>query len=164
MEEEGPNDEADNPYQHARGTSRFRSRGGYHGGRYPTQHRNRTLVLNGSGTQTPTSSDAGNMSDQSTTWVSRNNGSRQLINSSVYVKESQSRIQAFEGTQRHKLRQQNQRERAQLRAYFATGVGTGFPDSSTNGTTNSYEVEIEGIQFQVTNGGSKLVRVPSKLA
>jgi hypothetical protein len=146
---------SDNPYQHARGSAR--ARGHYRGGRYQPQHRNRTLVLNGSGTQTPTGSDAGNASDQSGSWVSRNDGSLQLISSSVYAKENEARNQALENVRRQKIQQRNMREKAKLQAYFATGVGTGLPGSSTN-VTGSYEIDIEGIRFRVTNGGSKLVK------
>lgn len=119
-------------------------------------HRHRTLVLNGATTQSRSGdTDSGGASDTSNpSWVTKTDRHLQLINTSVYEKETQARTRAIEETRRQKRSQKDERERARLMNHMAR-VG-GHSDAAPN----QYEVVVQGIRFVVAKNGSKLVKVP----
>ncbi|KAF3067466.1 hypothetical protein GL218_08655 [Daldinia childiae] len=141
-------------------------RGGYRGGRgrpLPT-YRNKTLVLNGQSRPAADSSDATNETSDpaSPSWVTKTDRHMQLINTSVYEKESQQRASAIEQTHRQKQFQRNNREKAVFMNSViqggANGKPVGLPSSSTS--ASQYEVVLDGILFRVVQQGSKLVKAP----
>lgn len=150
---------------------------GYRGGRGrgAPSYRNRTLVLNGQSRPTTTDASAGASASTSTSseanppnahsegpsWVARTDRHMQLINSSVYEKESQNRAAAIEQTMRQKQLQKNLAERNRVFNYLnraSTAVGPASLNNPSNPT--QYELVVEGIRFHVIRQGSKLVRVP----
>lgn len=140
----------------------------YHRGRHHAQvpvYRNRTLVLNGSSQgRAAEASDSGANSDSSTSsWVTKNSRHLQLINSSVYEKEPQSRATTLRQTLQQKRLAQDERERAKLLNHFnhmANADVAAPPGQSGRASANRYEINIQGIPFVVAKSGSKLVRVP----
>ncbi|KAI0152228.1 hypothetical protein F4776DRAFT_600700 [Hypoxylon sp. NC0597] len=141
-------------------------RGGGRGGRgriLPT-YRNKTLVLNGQSRPSADSSEgASDPSDPPTpSWVAKTDRHMQLINSSVYEKETQQRANAMEQSYRQKQLQKNNREKAAFMAsmlHGGTGGGqVGFPNAPTS--ASPYEVVVDGIHFRVVQQGSKLVKAP----
>ena len=147
---------------------------GYRGGRgrgAPT-YRNRTLVLNGQSRPATTNASAGtsvstsasseanprNATPGGPSWVARTDRHMQLINSSVYEKESQNRAAAIEQTLRQKHLQKNLAERNRVSNYLNRASTTVGPASSNNPA--QYELVVDGIRFHVIRQGSKLVRVP----
>lgn len=122
-------------------------------------HRHRTLVLNGATTQPRSGdTDSGGASDTSNpSWVTKTDRHLQLINTSVYEKETQARTRAIEETRRQKRSQKDERERARLMNHMAR-VG-GHSDAAPN----QYEIVVQGIRFVVAKNGSKLVKVPGAL-
>ncbi|KAK4230973.1 hypothetical protein QBC38DRAFT_276116 [Podospora fimiseda] len=142
-------------------------RGSYAGrGRLPV-HRNRTLVLNaGSATRSnnPVDGDSGTASDASTSsWVTKNDRHLQLINTSVYEKQSQTRVQAIEETRQQKLAMKNKQERAMLLDHLnrlPTNGGGGYSAANKQTSNGKYTINVQGIKFTVVKNGSKLVKAP----
>ena len=139
-------------------------------------HRNRTLVLNNAfvsplpsaGQHSPDcvpsnnkdfrSEDEEPISLQSTDrWVTKRDRHMQLINSSVYDRETQARNKAMEETRRQKALEKDQREKHKIARHLETLTSCAGQDSD-----GAYEVSINGSRFQVADGGSKLVRIRSE--
>ncbi|KAH8675886.1 hypothetical protein BX600DRAFT_508085 [Xylariales sp. PMI_506] len=130
------------PYPRGRG---YRSRG------YTPTYRNKTLVLNGQSRPASTGdakATAPTATDSS--WVTRTDRHLQLINSAVFEKDAQSRANAIEQTQRQKRFQREHMEKSRVMNFV----------NATSTTPSKHEITINGIRFQVTKQGSKLVRTP----
>ncbi|KAK5655431.1 hypothetical protein OQA88_5702 [Cercophora sp. LCS_1] len=128
-------------------------------------HRNRSLILNGNSHQgNANNSDPGAASDasSSSSWITKNDRHLQLINSSVYDKESQARTKAIEQTRRHQQNLKDEQERIKLISHLNRVAASGpiGPPGHQHQRPSKYEVTVEGIKFAVTKNGSKLVRVP----
>lgn len=150
---------------------------GYRGGKPPAVHRNRTLVLN-SGTSTPPTPDAIDMDNQSganftsntsntgPSWVTKQDRHLQLINTSIFEKDSQSRAKAIEETRKQKMIEREAREKAKLTRHLhrvAAGVyNGGSAHTRSVSTPSNYEINVQGIQFRVAKNGSKLVKTPGE--
>ncbi|KAK8083524.1 zinc finger domain-containing protein [Apiospora saccharicola] len=134
---------------------------GVRGGRAPA-YRNKTLVLNGQSRPATNSDDSTpTPTTPNGSWVTKTDRHLQLINSNVYEKESQNRANAIEQTQRNKVLRKDHAEKARLLNYLGKTSTIGVaPASNTIATPPSYEVTVDGIRFQVTREGSKLVRAP----
>ena len=139
-------------------------------------HRNRTLVLNNksgasfpdakehSPDSTPSNAKAFHSEDEESTslqstnrWVTKRDRHMQLINSSVYDKETQARNKAMEETRRQKALQKDQLEKQKIERHL--NILTSRAGQATNAL---HEVLINGLRFQVADGGSKLVRIRSE--
>jgi hypothetical protein len=146
------------------------SRGGYsargftRGGRSAPVHRNRSLVLNGnnptSATLTEdipsTRDDAETNAGSAPGWVAKTGRHLQLINTSIYEKDTQNRAKAMEETRKQKLKQRDDREKAKLHKHIQR-LGDG--NIGMAGPTANYEIEVQGIRFRVAKNGSKLAKV-----
>lgn len=136
-------------------------------------HRNRTLVLNNrsgvsipsakepSPDSTPSSTKAIQSEDeelilrQSTNrWVTKRDRHMQLINSSVYDKETPARNKAIEESRRRKALQKDQREKQKIKRHLNI-----LPSRAGQAANAVHEVSINGLRFHVADGGSKLVRI-----
>ncbi|XXG99209.1 hypothetical protein Hte_005545 [Hypoxylon texense] len=142
-------------------------RGSYRGrARAPAAYRHKTLVLNGQSRPVAgTAECASEPTDPATpSWVTKTDRHLQLINSNIYEKETQQRVNAMEQTLRLKQFQQNSREKAAfLNSVFQSGaVANGFGPGSSNVSASAapYEVFVDGIRFLVVQQGSKLVKAP----
>ncbi|KAK7923151.1 CCCH zinc finger protein [Apiospora marii] len=137
---------------------------GVRGGRAPG-YRNKTLVLNGQSRPTTNADDSTpTPTTPNGSWVTKTDRHLQLINSNVYEKESQNRANAIEQTQRNKVLRKDHAEKARLLNFLGKQPTTVVaPASNTTATPSSYEVTVDGIRFQVTRQGSKLVRAPGML-
>ena len=78
----------------------------------------------------------------------------QLINSSVYDKETQARKKAIEETRRQKALQRDQREKQKIERHLN---GLNSRPGQASGVV--HEVSINDLGFHVVDGGSKLVRI-----
>ncbi|PQE11584.1 CCCH zinc finger protein [Rutstroemia sp. NJR-2017a WRK4] len=143
---------------------------GYRGGRQPSIVRHRTLVLNGNTSTPPSQPDTGNVTPatdeneapSSTGYITKTDRHLQLINKSYFEKDSQTRAKAIEETRKQRLKQRDDREKLKLSRHLQRlGNGTSSSAIQSNGA-NSYEVFVNGIRFQVTKNGSKLVKVPGE--
>lgn len=138
-------------------------------------HRNRTLVLNKSKSYSQAHNDLGKASagsvannskseDDDDKWVTKNDRHMQLIASSVFDKETQLRKQAMDETRRQKVLQKDQWEKSalekHLRALHAAAAKTSTA-SSNDVISTVHHININGLSFQVVNGGSKLSRIRS---
>ncbi|RDL38524.1 uncharacterized protein BP5553_02864 [Venustampulla echinocandica] len=150
---------------------------GYRGGRPAAGHRNRTLVLN-SNSPTPPASDTAevasneiseNLGSTSNTpsWVTKKDRHLQLINTSIFEKESQNRAKAMEQTRKQKAVERDTREKTKLARHLqrlsANVIGAGAPQSRPVTGPGNYEINVQGIQFRVAKNGSKLVKVPGEM-
>ncbi|KAI1403420.1 hypothetical protein F4819DRAFT_451415 [Hypoxylon fuscum] len=138
-------------------------RGGYRGrGRPFPAYRNKTLVLNGQSRPDLGESSNENSSPSTPSWVTKNDRHLQLINSTVYEKETQNRANAMEQSFRQKQFQRNNNEKAAFMNTMlqsgANGNASGF--SNTSVSASPYEVIVDGIRFNVVQQGSKLVKAP----
>lgn len=153
----------------------YSSRGYIRGGRAQI-HRNRTLVLNGSNATptntaiaTPDAENSENVAGHATTtqgWVTKTDRHLQLINTSIFEKESQNRAKAMEETRKQKLRQRDEREKARLSKHLQRLAGnidhvSGVQPRPAD-LPGNYEIMVQGIRFRVTKNGSKLVKVPGE--
>lgn len=156
--------------QYSRGTYRstpYPRGGAYRGSRgHAPTYRNKTLVLNG-GLNGQARPEANSNNTNNGSWVSRTDRHLQLINSSVFEKDSQARVSAIEETQRQKRLQKEQLEKVRFLSYAQQNASNVLPTpSNANATSASsrYEITVEGIRFQITKQGSKLVRAPGTSA
>lgn len=146
----------------------YSSRGYTRGVRSVPVHRNRSLVLNGANTPPTTLTenipqgrdDAEAAAGSVPGWIAKTGRHLQLINTSIYEKDAQSRAQAMEETRKQKLKQRDDREKAKLHKHIQRlGSGnTGIAGQSTRPAAN-YEIDVQGVRFRVTKNGSKLARV-----
>jgi len=81
----------------------------------------------------------------------------QLINSSVYDKQTEARQKAIEKTKQEKLLKREELEKKKLYSYLHAKTGSLLPSAES-----SHEVWVEGIQFRVAKGGRKLIRITGK--
>jgi hypothetical protein len=155
------------------------SRGSYYnrgrGGRGSSVHRNRTLVLNNNSTTSSqpdsdidtipagTEHPSGNSASG---WVTKTDRHLQLINTTIFEKETLNRAKAIEETRKQKLRQRDEREKAKLMKHLQIlgGEHANFARPSSTNTASNYEIEVQGIRFRVTNNGSKLAKVPGEIS
>lgn len=72
----------------------------------------------------------------------------QLINTSIYDQEIQARAKAMEKTRKEKADRKAEIEKQKLQRFLQTDQGH-----------SNHKVDINGEQYLVTAGGSKLVRV-----
>ncbi|RDW84426.1 hypothetical protein BP6252_02016 [Coleophoma cylindrospora] len=141
------------PYPPPRGHSR--------GGRPAQVHRHRTLVLNGNtGTQSDSAEssandDATSKTNASPSWVTKTDRHLQLINTSIFEKETQTRAKAIEETRQQKLKQRDEREKLKLSKHLQRGAAVAAHSTSPG----TFEIVVQGIHFQVAKNGSKLVKV-----
>ena len=140
---------------------------------YIQAHRNRSLVLNQKSTSKDNEEEVDNLTsteartdnqivlNQSSTpaftsWVSKRDRHMQLINSSVYEKNTLSRNKAMKVAREQKSRHNDLREKQKIKKHIQL-IATGrAPAASTN-----HSLLIDGLRFQVCNDGSKLVRETS---
>lgn len=139
-------------------------------------HRNRTLVLNNkigiptlaTGELTPGSSlppdntlepetaDRSESPQLAKGWVTKRDRHMQLINSSIYDKEAQTRNKAIEETRKQKAARRDQREKQKIERHLKA-----ITPHSGQGTAmlTLHEITINGLRFHVLDGGSKLARI-----
>jgi len=130
-----------------------RGRGGYRS----QPHRHRTLTFNRSGEDQAGDSSASNSSG----WVARNDRHRQIVNQNVFEKDKESRAKAIEETRRKKVDGKRSGERARFNNFYKHQQAlTGAKHGHSNPTAAPNELTVEGIRFQVLDGGKKLARVP----
>lgn len=148
-------------------------------------HRNRTLVLHKtsnpslvlhepSGTSVTSIANSLNpnekqnkqgLANNETSWVAKNDRHLQLINSSIFGKESQLRSKAMDETRRQKALQRSQMEKQKIAKHLRT---LNYPRYQVLGAQHSgpattmHRIMINGLSFYVMDGGSKLQRILSK--
>ncbi|GCB24922.1 zinc finger CCCH domain-containing protein C337.12 [Aspergillus awamori] len=164
------------PYR-GRGWAPYRGRH-YARGRHVAPHRHRTLILNNATSGTPgsatpagtgTDTDGEARSATPNEWVVKRDRHMQLINTSIYDKETQARTKAMEESRQAKAQKRAQVEQARVLNY-AQGVGRvhppGFaaPQVSTADPSAEYQVFVNDIPFRVSRGGGKLIRVSGACA
>ncbi|MCJ1288317.1 hypothetical protein MMC26_007672 [Xylographa opegraphella] len=162
-----------------RGLQRFQSRG-RNNKTGPRPHHHRSLVLKNTvpASNSPATSfdssldvkrdkalDEGETADgqpcTTATWISKRDRHMQLINSSIYNKETNVRQQAIDKTRHEQALRRNQREMVKIRKHLRRIADSTAPTSvyhSAKENTSVYEVIINGLRFQVLKGGSKLLR------
>ena len=145
-------------------------------------HRNRSLVLNNIGSLTKgleasavahgeemahnTVIEGGQQSHTTTSWISKRDRHMQLINSSVYDKQANLRSKAINQTLQERAFRKDQREKFKIYKHIqnnADNVAMTLSTLQPNTELPVYELNIAGLRFRVSNGGSKLVRLPSAL-
>lgn len=151
------------------------SRGGYRvspyprgrgrGGRTaPSAHRHRTLVLNapsaGQSENEDEPAEEGEILDPKQAYVSKRDRHMQLINTSIYQKESQQRHKAIEETRKQKLQRRDHREKQKVMNHIKMSVPQASNDKANPAI---HEIIIDGLRFHVVKGGSKLMRIKSKI-
>lgn len=159
-----------NPYSsppHTRGRGRGRGRGSPAVG-----HRNKTLILTQPASAQPTPVPKG-IEDQtqellehpSPGWVTRRDRHMQLINASVYGKDSRARLQAAEDTRQVKLKKRQDREKMLLNQYLKSQAvfQAHQPRLGISNHVSPYQIDIGGLSYRVTPDGSRLQRLPSRL-
>jgi hypothetical protein len=90
-----------------------------------------------------------------TSWISKRDRHMQLINSSIYDRETNLRRRAINQT-RH------EREKLKIRNYvekFADNTAARTAGQRSTSAGGAYLLSINDLSFQVCHGGSKLVRV-----
>ena len=121
-------------------------------------------MLNGSGNTSSAEENShkngDTQSELATGWIAKRDRHMQLINPSVYGKETQNRSQAMAETRRQKALQRDQKEKQKIQKHFFTRDAQPGPTSTTPVV---HELDIDGLRFQVLNGGSKLARTYSEI-
>jgi hypothetical protein len=136
-------------------------------------HHNRTLVLNNKAGIKEPGPDAVQPGEDDTKaevegidptpkpagWVTKRDRHMQLINSSIYDKEIQVRNKAIEETRRQKALKRDEREKQKIQRHLTT---LNAQPSQNIATPDVHDVLINGLRFQVLDGGSKLARIRSE--
>ena len=117
----------------------------------PTSHRHRSLVLNKQTNRPTDSPDENNGTGQKEAYVTKHDRHFQLINTSIYDRETQQRHKAIEETRRQKVIKKGQQEKQKIQQHIQANV-----PRAANGI---YQITINGIQFSVINDGTKLERI-----
>jgi len=162
------------------------SRRGGRGGK-PTlySHRNRSLVLNssiptmntvdGNRIDSPdgvamkmaeTRSSVNLVAQAAPGWISKRDRHMQLINSSIYNREASLRSKAIDHTRRQVARRRDERERSKIHTHMQTIADSVAATPSSHQPSSKlerHELSINGLRFQVCDGGSKLLRTISKV-
>lgn len=133
----------------------------------PNPHRHRTLVLNNKDQNVapelfaPDARRSENDLSSETqnprgSWVTKRDRHMQLINSSIYDKETQIRKKAIEETRQQKALKRDQREKRKILRHLQI-----LPHHSdhTLPALRVHEITIQGLRFHVIDGGSKLARI-----
>lgn len=169
------------PWPTSRGASYSRGRGRI-GKVVVNPHRNRTLVLNNKagthaqgneepnsdshqlGTNLSTSGlrDGNEPSQSANGWVTKRDRHMQLINTSIFDKETQVRNKAIEETRKQKALRKDQREKQKIERHLKTLAPHNSGHAITTRTV--HEVTIDGLRFHVLDGGSRLARVRGKIS
>ncbi|KAI9794309.1 MAG: hypothetical protein M1833_000400 [Piccolia ochrophora] len=162
------------PLRPGRGTRRSRP-----GTTSTSSYRNRSLILNNttSGVQTPVTSadgdassglvEPGNGTDDLASnggWIVKHDRHRQLINSSVYEKELNTRARDMEETRKLVARRRDDREKMKLSKYLHrhalnAGGATASLGSTPAVVSRNHLIRIDDLSFHVVDGGSRLVKV-----
>ena len=88
----------------------------------------------------------------------------QLINPAIYDQETQARAKAMAETRKLRAQKKTEREQAKvMRHAHAVGPGNAGASSSVAPPPASYQIVVQGIPFQVSQGGSKLIRIASEI-
>ena len=163
------------PYSRARGRA---------GRIAPVTRRNRTLIMNNTAKETQIAKQPVENSivpnteltrsndhvgteplHSASSWISKHDRHRQLINSSVFDRETQTRKKAIEDTQRQKALQRDQREKFKIDRHLrvlATHAGRSSATPSATAIQTLHKISINGLEFHVDRGGSKLSRILGK--
>ena len=150
-------------------------------GRDLGHHRNRTLVMNGQAnvTRTPkseqdsaaplshnigatTNEDIKFRSSEVAQYVTKQDRHMQLINSSIFDKETQNRNSAIEQTRRRKALHKDQRQRQRVQMHLQKLPGAQSKASQSHSSSANFKVHelaVGNLRFEVCNGGSKLKKL-----
>jgi len=90
--------------------------------------------------------------------VKRDRHNVQLINPAVYDQLSQQRVRDLAESEEKKRQLRAMKEKARLQKHFQHTDDT----SSANAYRAPPQIQVEGVQFHVVSGGSKLVRLPNQ--
>ena len=145
-------------------------------------HRNRSLVLNNvvSLSKRSEASVVANgeemaynaakedvqQSQITTSWVSKRDRHMQLINSAVYDKQANLRSKAINQSREERPFRKDQREMFKIHQHIqktADSAATTLVTHQSAAEPAVHDLNIAGLRFRVSNGGSKLVRCPSAL-
>ncbi|KAL8735865.1 MAG: hypothetical protein Q9181_002643 [Wetmoreana brouardii] len=142
--------------------------------------RNHSLVLNSKTTQSPILQPLNSPVPTSGTdplqpaaaYVTKRGRHKQLINASVLEKVTLQRKQAIEESQQRKALTTNQWERQRMHQYLKAldtkcdSSASSTAQLSSASRTQYHQIEIDGLNFQMMKGGSKLARIygPSDMA
>ena len=101
-----------------------------------------------------------------TGWVTKRDRHMQLINSSVFDKETQIRNKAIDQTRRQKAFHRDQREKVKIHRHLQaiaahTSRSSALPAAIAPPVI--HEISVEGLRFHVMNGGSKLTRIRGEM-
>ena len=104
--------------------------------------------------------------EQKSGWITKRDRHMQLINSSVFDKETRARSKAIEETRIQRAQQRDERERLKIKKHLQFLSAAERPSTSYPTTPKSmlHELIINDIHFRVVDGGSKLSRVAGKTA
>ena len=147
----------------------------------PYSCRNRTLVLNNmSSTSTNTQEDQAQSADPDaplaqplegegnqtspglTSWVTKRDRHMQLINSSIFDRNSEARKRAIERTRRQKILERDQREKQRFNKHLQLLAARPRPSSLPSSPFPVVnELTIHGLRFKVSDSGNKLLRMSS---
>lgn len=125
----------------------------------PRPHQHRTLQFSASTSQNTSADDP---ASRSSGWVTRNDRHRQLINANVFEKQSQNRAKAIERTRKQKENEKRRGEKTRLKEFLRHQQAAVGAPVKANTPTARNELVIDGIRFQVLDGGKKLARVAGK--
>lgn len=98
------------------------------------------------------------------TWISKRDRHMQLINSSIFDKETNLRVKAIDKTRHEKIVRRDQREKLRFSKHLSkmAAIVPFTAPRLRNDNFVAYEVIVDNIRFQVQKGGSKLFRDQGK--
>lgn len=124
-------------------------------------HRNMTLVVNRPQAVKQADGKPSNKQDTNDTsgWVTKRDRHMQLINKNVFGQKSQERSQAMLETRQKKALSREQNEKKKIKQHLQYLQNSSqHSDTPASAQTHS-QVLIDGIEFSVADGGSKLVKI-----
>ena len=98
----------------------------------------------------------------SASWISKCDRHMQLISSTVYDKDTETRNKAIRETRRQKAFEKQQIEKAKIHRHLES-LNHRQASNVPFATPATHTVYIDGLRFAVMNGGSKLLRIRGKI-
>ena len=106
------------------------------------------------GNDTTSSNDEGKpQSSSGNGWISKRDRHAQLINTNIFDKETQARSKAMAETRRQKAMARDRMEKQKIQSFLRS------TDTRSGNSAPVHELTIDGLQYHIMNGGSKLARV-----
>lgn len=136
--------------------------GHFSGGASTPPHRHKVLVIDTQGNHESLDDDSDMEEGEIPQWIRKDDRHLQLINTSVFDKQTLQRTLAIEKTKRKKIQHRTNQEKGMLARHIQTG-GQGHRQTRKHAAAEGEKyLVVNSIRFLVTEGGSRLIKTDGR--